>query len=688
MSRFDAVGLFWQEYAKEPTKGTNRGPVNRPLAPVPEPNWFCPEGFPELGAAGALVIDLETEDPGIGRGDGPGDIRGDGKIVGIGVGTDTGERWYYPLFHTVCPEQNHPNPDAVLQWAAQELTRPGQLKVGANLLYDLFWLQAYGIHVPGPYIDVQWVEAIINETARSKSLDALGERYCNEGKESNALYEWCARSYGGNPNGRQRANIYRAPPSLVGPYAESDVDLPWRVWQAQKPVMEALGVTELVDMEHRLIPMLLAMRKRGVKVNADKANRLQDRLAGEEQKLQRDLNHAAGGGEVNVNSGADLARVFDRQGVEYPTTSTGRPSFTKEFLEGCDHPMADAVLAVRRMAKARGTFVQGYLLDSAHEGRIHALFHPLRTDEHGAISGRFSSSNPNLQNLPSRDPYLAPLIRGCFEPDTVQWRRGDYDQGEYRMLAHYARGPKSDWVRERYNLYPDSTDFHDTAQELVQDVTGIQLGRKPTKNINFGLTFGMGKNKLIRSLGVDQTRGEELYGAYHRGLPFVKRTFDMAMNTASTRGYVKTLLGRVAVFDLWEPADFELRQVVQAHPDRDYVVDMVQKSIEAARAAGERIPRPGVTRAFTHKALNRVLQGSLADYMKKAMVDLWEAGICDALGAPLIQVHDELNWDDPCTAESAEAFAEAQRIMVRAVPKLRVPMSVSWETGPDWGNVK
>lgn len=688
MSRFDAVGLFWQEYAKEPSKGANRSAANRPLAPVPEPNWHCPTDFPELGSAGALVIDLETKDPGIGRGDGPGDIRGDGHVVGIGVGTDDGHRWYYPLFHEVCPEQNHPNPEAVFRWAANELTRPDQLKVGANLLYDLFWLQAQGIVVPGPYIDVQWVEAMINETARSKSLDALGARYCGEGKESNALYEWCARSYGGQPNGKQRANIYRAPPSLVGPYAESDVDLPWRVWQAQKPIMEQLKLGALVDMEHRLIPMLMAMRARGVKVNRDKASRLQDTLRQEASKLQADLNRAAGGVNVNVNAANDLAQVFDRQGVEYPTTATGRPSFAKEFLENCDHPMADAVLAVRRMEKARGTFVQGYLLDSAHEGRIHALFHPLRTDENGAISGRFSSSNPNLQNLPSRDPYLAPLIRGCFEPDTVQWRRGDYDQGEYRMLAHYARGPKSDWVRERYNLYPDTTDFHDTAAELVYEVTQIELGRKPTKNFNFGMTFGMGKKKMIRGLGLDLTRGEELYDAYHTGLPFVKRTFDMAMQTATTRGFVKTLLGRVAVFDQWEPADFELRYVVPASPDRDKVVETVQKYIAAARESGERVPRPGVVRAYTHKALNRVLQGSLADYMKQAMVNLWEAGICDVLGAPLIQVHDELNWDDPCTKESEEAFAEAQRILVSAVPKLRVPMSVSWETGPDWGSVK
>lgn len=688
MSRFDAVGLFWQEYAKEPTKGTNRGIIDRPLAPIPEPNWLCPTDFPELGAAGALVIDLETEDPGIGRGAGPGDIRGEGKVVGIGVGTDDGHRWYYPLFHSVAPEQNHPNPDAVLAWAANELTRPGQLKVGANLLYDLFWLQAVGIQVPGPYIDVQWVEAIINETARGKSLDKLGERYCGEGKVSNALYEWCARSYGGQPTGKQRANIHRAPPCLVGPYAESDVDLPWRVWEKQKPIMETLGLSNLVAMEHRLIPMLMAMRKRGVKVNKDKATRLQSTLAEEEGRLQADLNHAAGGGVVNVGSGPDLARVFDRQGVPYPKTAAGRPSFAKEFLEGCDHPMAAAVLAVRRMNKARGTFVQGYLLDSAHEGRIHALFHPLRTDENGAISGRFSSSNPNLQNLPSRDPYLAPMIRGCFEPDSGQWRRGDYDQGEYRMLAHYARGPKSDWVRERYNLFPDTTDFHDTASEMVHEVTGITLGRKPIKNFNFGMTFGMGKRKMIRGLGLDDAQGELLYNAYHTGLPFVKRTFDLAMQTATTRGFVKTLLGRIAVFDQWEPADFELRQVVPSSTDRDKVVAMVQKYIAAARDTGERVPRPGVVRAFTHKALNRVLQGSLADYMKQAMVDLWDAGICDVLGAPLIQVHDELNWDDPQTRESEEAFEEAQDIMVNAVPKLRVPMSVSWESGPDWGHVK
>lgn len=681
MSRFDAIGLFWQDYAKEKKRNAQGG--TRPLAPIPEPNWAPPRDLPNLAAAKTLVIDLETYDPNL-KSSGPGDIRGDGHIVGFGVSVPGEARWYLPMRHTLQPELNL-DPEQVLAWAKQELTRPGVLKVGANLLYDLYWAQAEGVHIPGPYLDVQWVEAIINETADSMALDALAQRYEVAGKDTGELYEWCAKSYGGKPDGSQRANIYRAPVTLVGPYAESDVTAPWDVWLKQKHIVDQWKVQDLVDLEHRLIPMLLAMRRQGVRVDTQRVEEVSQQLEEQATRAQRFLNETAGA-EVNVNAGHSIAKAFTAAGLEYPTTSAGNPSFTKEWLDNHEHPIAEAILSLRKLEKYRGTFVDGYLRNGVIDGRIHSQFHPLRGDEVGAISGRFSSTNPNLQNIPARDKVMAPIIRGLFIPeDGCQWRAMDYSQIEYRMLAHVALGRGAKEMRQTYNDNPDM-DYHEQTSELIKSVTAVELGRKPTKNINFGLTYGMGKNKLIRSLGVSQSQGEALFEAYHKGVPFVRDTFNKAADRAKKRGYVRTYMGRIARFDQWEPNDWELRRTVPASKDKEKVMEQVKFYREQAMADGDRVPRPGVVRAYVHKALNRVLQGGAADVIKLAMVAVWEAGCCDVVGPPLLQVHDELDFNDPMTKESAEAFEEITRIMETCCD-LAVPLKVDVETGPDWGHL-
>lgn len=258
------------------------------------------------------------------------------------------------------------------------------------------------------------------------------------------------------------------------------------------------------------------------------------------------------------------------------------------------------------------------------------------------MSGRFSSCNPNLQNIPSRHAVIGPLLRGLFIPeDGCVWRRQDYSQIEFRLLAHYAVGPRAEEVRERYRQDP-RTDYHDVTQHMVRDMTGVALERKPAKNINFGFVYGMGKDKLIASLGVSRDLGERLYEAYFEALPFVRRTYKSAERLGKRRGYIRTVLHRRA-----------------------------------------RFPNPDDAR----KALNRLLQGGAADILKRAMRDMYRAGVLRVLGAPHLTVHDELDWSDPQTPESAEAFAEAEHIMVSCV-KLRVPLLLDVATGANWGECK
>src|SRR5699024_373142 len=229
--------------------------------------------------------------------------------------------------------------------------------------------------------------------------------------------------------------------------------------------------------ENALIPLMVDMRFAGVSVDVSKAERLRDELEGKENILQDKLDKAAGQ-PVNVNAADDIASAFDAAGLRYERTAKGNPSFTKQSLETIDHPLARGILDIRRINKLRSTFVESYVLDSHVDGRLYGQFHQLRGEGGGTRSGRFSSSTPNLQNIPSRDDELAPLIRGLFIPDDghKQWVRNDYSQIEYRFLAHFAVGEGSSSVRQAYQDNPD-IDYHSMVQDMVRKATGVHLDR-------------------------------------------------------------------------------------------------------------------------------------------------------------------------------------------------------------------
>ena len=476
MSRFDSVGLWWEDF---PVEKTGRVEVLRTPPPVPDTGWKIPNinELPDLSSATIIGLDTETKDPNL-LTKGPGAVRGDGHIVGISVAVDENTGWYLPMRHEFQPEINL-DPEVVLRWAKKNLTRPNQVKVGANLLYDLEFLAMEGVNVAGPFWDVQVAEPLINENLRSYSLDNIARRRVGETKLDEELYKWSQHAYGGREGRPQAANIYRCPAVLVGPYAEADAWLPIRIMIEQKKLLAKESLSSLANLEMRLIPMLLAMRLGGVRVDVKGAERLSGQLENKEHDLQQKLNHLAGF-EVSVNNAGDsITRLFDNLGLEYPKTPKGNPSFTAPFLKNHSHQAAELITSVRNCQKMRGTFLESYILDNAVNGRVHGQFHQNKGDENGTVSGRFSSSNPNLQNIPSRDEVLAPLVRGLFIPeDGCGWRRYDWSQIEYRLLVHYALGESGDVARAMYRNQPD-TDFQAFTQKLGLDLTGKDLGRKP-----------------------------------------------------------------------------------------------------------------------------------------------------------------------------------------------------------------
>lgn len=666
--RVDSLGMFWEDVAVEGKRN-----MVRIQPPIPDTGWRPPAYFPNLSRAEVISIDCETYDPelvdsGKVKGKGPGWARGSGHLVGVSIGVPGGYKWYFPIRHEIEAEDNL-DPTKVLAWLRDTLGNPNQPKVGANLMYDIGWLKQEGVDVRGELVDVQYAEALLDERAEV-SLEVLGQKYLQEGKTSNLLYRWCSDFYGGPVTGVQRANIYRAPPRLVGPYAEGDAALPLRVATAVYPLLVKEGLFELFRMECALIPLLIKMRFAGVSVDVLKAEMLRDTMVAREREEQEKLRILTGI-RVDVNAPDSLAKVFDAAGLAYNKTPTGRPSFTKDFLKAVDHPIANQINLIRKLAKLRGTFVESYILNSHINGKVFGQFHLLRSDEGGTRSGRLSSSTPNLQNIPSRDDELAPLVRGLFipNPNDVQWRRYDYSQIEYRFLAHFAingeRDSSADEVRRIFNEDPN-IDYHEMTRGLVHRQTGQLLDRKPIKNINFGLIYGMGVDKLAAGLGLSSSKGKELFVAYHKGVPFVKTTMDACMKEASDTGIITTILKRKSRFDLWEPVRWGKETI--ALPYEKAILKYGQ-----------------IRRAYTHKGLNRRLQGSAADLMKLAMLRCYEDGIFDETGVPRLTVHDELGFSDPGGQD--KAFREMRRVMETAL-KIRVPIKAACDIGPDWGHVK
>lgn len=643
MSRFDAVGIWWQDF---PVEKRASGRLERAVrsVEVPASDWAPPKEFPNLTGVKIIGLDTETKDLELLE-RGPGGVRGAGHVIGVSVAAGEAA-WYWPLRHEYAPQSElNCDPDKVLAWLGDLLKTPVPI-VGANLLYDLEMLRAAGVRRPaGKLIDVQYAEALIDEESRSYALESLAQKYLGAGKETPVLYQWCADSFGGRAGPEQRSNLWRSPPTLVGPYAEADALLPLRIWEKQRPILEAEHTIPLLEMECGLIPLLLDMRFRGVPVDLDKAEKIGKWLRAEAAKAQAEL-----GNRIDVWSGASLAAAFDREKIEYERTEAGNPSFTRPWLEANPHPLAKAVLRVRTYEKAANPFVESYILQGHSNGRIHCQFHPLRGDEYGTVSGRFSSSNPNLQNIPSRDPVLGPLLRSIFVPEQgCRWRRGDHSQIEYRLLVHFAKGDGAEEARRRYRDDP-STDFHDATIVTTRENTGITLDRKPAKNLNFGMVYGMGKDRVVSSLGTSYQVGVELYDAYHRASPYVKATLESAQRLANHRGYIMTLMKRRSRFNRMEKSKYS---------------DTMQ-------------------RAGTHKALNRVLQGTAADIMKKGMLDCYEAGVFDQIGIPHLTVHDELDWSDDGSEAAARGFVQAADILENCV-KLKVPLRVEMSEGANWG---
>ena len=604
--------------------------------------WVKPTEFPDLRQADTIAIDLETHDPDL-KALGSGSIVGRGKVVGIAVAVD-GYSGYFPFAHE---GGGNLEKSKVIQWFTDLCQSPAD-KVFHNAMYDVCWIRTMGIKINGNIYDTMIAASLVNENRFRFDLGSLGWDYVGKGKNETELIN-AAKEWGVDP----KADMWKLPSMYVGNYAERDAELTLALWKVMQKELSDQDLGAIFDLETELFPCLVDMRFLGVRVDVEKAHKLKQQLASEEKQLLQKVKTETGI-ETQIWAARSIAEVFDKLNLPYERTEkTKAPSFTKNFLSSHKHPLVKCITKAREINKAHTTFIDT-IIKYEHKGRIHADINQIRSDSGGTVTGRFSYSNPNLQQIPARNKDLGPLIRSLFIPESgCKCGCFDYSQQEPRLVVHYAsldQDTSAFSVKDSYLNF--DADFHTIVAKMAD------IPREQAKTINLGLFYGMGKAKLQAELGVSREKAEELFVVYHNKVPFVKNLMKSTSNRAQQRGQIRTLLGRLCRFHLWEPNQFGMHKALPFE--------------QAVQEHGA-----GIRRAYTYKALNKLIQGSAADMTKKSMLDLYKEGIISH-----IQIHDELD----ISIESNKQANKIIDIMENAV-KLNVPNKVDYESGDNWGDI-
>lgn len=592
--------------------------------------------YPDLNNEQMLGLDIETKDPNLLK-KGPGVYRKDGYILGVSIAALNGFSEYYNLGHYDCSPSERAKNLAYLK----DVLAGKAKKIGQFIMYDIDWLENGECKTPvnGDLVSIDFAEALLDETQQEYNLDFMGKKYLGISKEKTEIDLFCEQN---NFKGDSRQWLWKMPYSLVRKYAQQDASLPLRIFEKQRPMLEEQNLMELLEIENRLIRPLLLMRKTGVLIDQEVRDRngliLQNSIEEEEQAL------FAKYGPFNVNSSMQMAKLFKAEGLTIPTTEKGSPSINAFFFKRyeSENELVRKIFNLKKDKTVLNNFIAGSHVEFVtDDGLIHPQFFNLKNDSLGALkgtrSGRLSGANPNMQQqtAPSRDKRRGTMCREDFIPfPDCWWGKIDYEQIEYRFMAHFAVGPGSEELRAAYNTNP-KIDYH----QFIVDLTG--LPRAMAKNLNFGIAFGMGASHMAEYFGWDIEYAREILNIYHTRAPYVRSTMALVERRARQRGYIKTFLQR-----------------------RSRLVD----------------PK----KAYTMYC--RLVQGSAADLMKMAMVKAYDAGIFDIL-PPHLTVHDELDVSVPKTLVGVEAFRELHRIMETALI-LRVPILADPEIGDNWATVK
>jgi len=645
----------------------------------------------DLNGIDTVAIDIETYDPNL-KTKGLGAIRNDGFICGIAVATDN-DLAYFPLRHSDT-DIAYDRIDKIWQVLNDKIFQNKNItKVFHNAMYDVCWIRAVtGMMIKGRIVDTMIAASVIDENRFKYSLDALSKDYLNEEKYKYDLQQKTLEWSGGTVKDPM-TNMHKLPASIVKEYAKQDVNLTYKLWKLfDKKIDEVLYTKDdgeqktcrqIFELETKLFLCLVDMKFKGVRIDVAKAI-----LFGRHLKKRRDQIIKAIESittiKVDIWAAASIKKLLDHLCIkDYKVTPKSKmPQLPKDYLKTHNNKCLRMIAKAREYDKAVNTFIDG-LLEYVHEGRIHADINQIRSDTGGTVTGRFSMSNPNLQQIPAKG-YIGGKMRELFIPEEgCKWGSFDYSQQEPRIVVHYAIKlglPGTENLQEEFDR--DDADFH----QIVADMANIS--RKQAKTINLGLFYGMGKIKLQRELGLDQRQAKELFNEYHGRVPFVRQLSQELIAFAKENKLLFTLYDRFCRFDKWETTNKEWNPETNRFNEvplytkeqamEAFKAEMLDKYKENKIDANymdyfDRYYTP----AFTYKALNRLIQGSAADMTKKAMVDLYEKGII-----PHIQIHDEL-----CFSITDHEPELIKKTMEQTIP-LEVKNKVDFESGPNWGTIK
>lgn len=680
-------------------------PDQMPLI-VPDSSWTVPKELPDLKPVD-LGLDTENKDDGLANGRGPGWVYGAGRVLGVGVSWRAGkalQKMYVPISH---PDTDNFPKENVARWL-KAITGRAKRIVFQNAPYDIGWLEAdLGVTIADKIDDIGCMAVMIDESNRNGfDLDSIAKRCGIAGKDQSLLRE-AAHAYGIRPTEAEiKGNLWRLPARFVGPYGEQDPASTLECAEHMRPELAAQGLLNAYQLEMDLIPMVHAMRKRGIRLDISHCEKSRDELFAMRDQTFAELQRRLGGRAITIEDIRDskwLWQTFHNEQVPYnentddkgkTTASFGREwmrqGYTGRYVEGKQgHWLPQLIARAKQCHEAADKFIDGYLLNFAHRGRIHASINQFKNEDGGTKTHRFSYSDPPLQQMPSRgEQFLrtwtlteenAKLIRGAFLPERGEkWLSNDYSQQEYRLIVHYASllgCSKADEAVAKYVNDPN-TDFH----TLVAELTGLL--RQRAKDCNFAKSYGAGKDKFADMTGMELEEAVRVMAQYDDEMPFVKQLMNKCTKAADQRGYIVMLDGARMHFNFWEAAwlskDERNRGWREGH-------EMGSCEIEEARARTKIKNHPWygarLKRANTHKAGNALIQGGAARMGKMAMREMWRAGY-----VPLLQIHDDFP-NSIANKKDGERITEIMR-SVSAAFKSRVPFRVDEKYGHNWASAK
>lgn len=672
---------------------------------TPDSAWVVPSELPDLSRINDIAIDTEDLDQGLIDGRGPGwafkSKQSGGYLAGVSAAWREGgevRSIYVPVAH---PETNCIDMARAKKWVAHLYKRKaGQRLIFCNAGFDLGWIKTeMGLALPdGKFIHDIGAQAMLIDENRSPkkgqesaySLDAIAE-WCGVEMKNEELLREAAAAYGYKGKDVKRF-IARLPARYVAPYAEQDARSTLLSFEHMIPTIDADEVTTAYELEMELIPVVHAMRERGVRVNEDRLWHLNDQLMNQHEVMLKKI-YDITKQRVSIDEIRQtewLIKTCEMHGIdEYikgmDDEGNADTEFSKNWMRASQHELVRAIAEAKQCHEAATKFVKSYLIDSIYNGRIHANINQFKTEDGGTRSHRFSYSAPPLQQMPSRpDPVegwliteiIATAIRTAFEPEPGElWFAPDYSQQEYRLIVHYAFLMECAKAIDAVNMYnaDPNTDFHN----LVVALTG--LTRRRAKDVNFAKAYGAGIKKFALMTGMSLQEAEAVMSQYDTEMPFVKELNEICERMAQERGYIRMIDKARSHFDDWEP-----RWLDREERRRGYAEHFMmgpcrwEDAMERVEQRGHPWYKKALRRADTRKAMNRLIQGSAARQMKKGMLMCFRAGYI-----AMLQMHDELAF-----SLKKESDGKIIGELLRNAIKISVPMRVDEEYGETWGTAK